>query len=145
MAWDENTLLLFMQRNSRFFGSDIKGIEAAKTEWLCKRFTNKLIQLLDWTQVIDLPYVDVEYEGKGDVKSIKAKKDFCLTSKQCVTIANFIAGRMPQGNECFINNLDSFAIIQYIDKDTPIYKDWIRVLYRLVADSVTSVKSTTVM
>lgn len=132
MAWSEDTLLLFMQRNSKYFGDDIKGIESAKIEWVCKRFTNRLIGLLDYTQVVDLPYVDVEYEGKGDVASIEAKEDFCLTPKQCLTIANFIAGRMPQGNRSFINELYSFAIIQYINKDIPIYKDWIRELYRLV-------------
>ena len=132
MAWDESTLLMFMQRNSKHFGSDLKGIESANIEWVCKKFTNRLINLLDWTQVIYLPYVDVEYEGKGDVKSIKAKKDFCLTPNQCVTIANFIAGRMPQGHDCFINKLDSFATIQYINGKYPIYKDWIRELYRWV-------------
>lgn len=132
MSWTQDKLLLFMQRNSKYFGSDIKGIESANIEWTCKRFTNRLIGLLDWTQVMDLPYVDVKYEGKGDVTSIKPKKGFCLTPKQCVTIANFIAGRMPQGDQHFINELYSFAIIQYINKDIPIYKDWIRELYRLV-------------
>lgn len=132
MAWSEDTLLLFMQRNSKYFGNDIKGIESAKMEWVCKRFTNRLVKLLDWTQVINLPCVDVKYEGKGDVESIKAKKDFCLTPKQCVTIANFIAGRMPQGNEFFINELYSFAIIQYIQKDCPICTDWIKILYKVV-------------
>ena len=131
MAWGENTLLLFMQTFPKHFGLDIKGIKDASIEWVCKRFTDRLIKLLDWTQAVNLTYVDVEHEGKGDVKSIKAKADFCLTPGKCVTIANFIAGRMPERSNEYLSDLVSFAIIQYINKDISIYTDWIRVLYKI--------------
>lgn len=136
MAWNEDTLLQFMQTFPKYFGLDIKGIKSASIEWVCKRFTNRLIKLLDWTQAVDLTYVDVEYEGKGDIKSIKAKADFCLTPKKCVTIANFIAGRMPESSNEYLSDLVSFAIIQYINKDIPIYTNWISLLYKIVDEEV---------
>ena len=129
MGWTKDSLLGFMQLNANKFGRDLLGIQAANEEYLCKRFTERLIgRVLDWTQVVDMPFVKVEYEGKGDVSSIKPAKGFCLTIDQCVTIANFIAGRIPEDRYRYLDQLNTFAILEYICRGTYIYKDWIRVL-----------------
>lgn len=131
MSWTQDKLLLFMQRNAKHFGRDVIGIESASIEWVCKKFTRKIINLLDWTQVYNQPYVKTEYEGKGDIRSIKARNDFCLSPDQCVEIANFIAGKMPEGTSTMLDPLTSFSIIQYINRGQPIYTNWIGILGRL--------------
>lgn len=133
-GWTEDNLLLFMQRNTKVFGKTISQISGASQEWICKTFTNKLFSALDWTQVIDTPYVNVEYEGKGDVRSIKVKKNFCLTAKQCADIANFIAGRLDSSR---INELNSFAIINYIRYGMDLRFNYIALLQSMIRQSLT--------
>ena len=133
-GWTEDNLLIFMQRNTKVFGKTISQISGASQEWICKTFTNKLFAALDWTQVIDTPYVNVEYEGKGDVSSIKVKKKFCLTAKQCADIANFIAGRLDSSR---INELNSFAIINYIRYGMDLRFNYIALLESMIRQSLT--------
>lgn len=133
-GWTEDNLLIFMQRNTKVFGETISQISGASQEWICKTFTNKLFAALDWTQVIDTPYVNVEYEGKGDVSSIKVKKKFCLTAKQCADIANFIAGRLDSSR---INELNSFAIINYIRYGMDLRFNYIALLESMIRQSLT--------
>ena len=133
-GWTEDSLLIFMQRNTKVFGETISQISGASQEWICKTFTNKLFAALDWTQVIDTPYVNVEYEGKGDVSSIKVKKKFCLTAKQCADIANFIAGRLDSSR---INELNSFAIINYIRYGMDLRFNYIALLESMIRQSLT--------
>lgn len=133
-GWTEDNLLIFMQRNTKVFGETISQISGASQEWICKIFTNKLFAALDWTQVIDTPYVNVEYEGKGDVSSIKVKKKFCLTAKQCADIANFIAGRLDSSR---INELNSFAIINYIRYGMDLRFNYIALLESMIRQSLT--------
>ena len=133
-GWTEDNLLIFLQINTKVFGETISQISGASQEWICKTFTNKLFAALDWTQVIDTPYVNVEYEGKGDVSSIKVKKKFCLTAKQCADIANFIAGRLDSSR---INELNSFAIINYIRYGMDLRFNYIALLESMIRQSLT--------
>lgn len=136
-GWTEDNLLQFMQVHKDTFGKDIVQIKDAEQEWICKRFTNKLFSALDWTQVIETPYVDVSYVGKGDIDSIKVKKDFCLTPSECVNIANFIAGRIFIKYDCSrINNLDSFAVINYIQYGIDLRTNYIGLLKKIVQQSL---------
>ncbi len=110
-GWDQDNLLEFMKVHPHAFGRDIVHIKDADEEWICKRFTNRLFAKLDWTQVCDTPYVDIETEGKGDIRRMRVKAGFCLTPKQCADIANYIAGRIPSD---YIHHFESFAILNYI-------------------------------
>lgn len=136
-GWTENDLLKFMQVHSDTFGKDILQIKDAEQEWLCKRFTDKLFSTLDWTQVINTPYVDVRYVGKGDIDSIKVKEDFSLSPTQCANIANFITCRIFRKYDCSqINALDSFAVINYIRYGINLRTDYIGLLNKLVQQAV---------
>lgn len=113
MAWTEDTLLKFMQVHSDFFGKEIKKIEGASKEWIIEKFQKTLFRKMcqiDFYEVVLSKYADITYEGKGDIKSIKPNASYSLSEKQCVEIANFIAGRTEH-----LSTLDVFAIIQYLE------------------------------
>lgn len=110
-GWDETSLLAFMQVHKQHFGYDLVHIKKADEEWICERFTRRLFSKLDWTQVYNTPFVDVETEGKGDIRSMRLKAGFCLSPTQCGEIANYIAGRIPSD---YIHHFESFAILNYI-------------------------------
>ena len=136
-GWTEDNLLKFMQVHKDTFGEDILQIKDAEQEWICKRFTDKLFSALDWTQVINTPYVDVRYIGKGDIDSIKVKKDFCLTPSECVNIANFITCRIFRKYDCSqINDLDSFAVINYIRYGFDLRTNYIGLLEKMVQQAL---------
>lgn len=136
-GWTEDNLLQFMQVHKNTFGKDIVQIKDAEQEWICKRFTNKLFSALDWTQVIETPYVDVSYVGKGDIDSIKVKKDFCLTPSQCANIANFITCRIfREYDRSQINALDSFAVINYIRYGINLRTNYIGLLKKIVQQTL---------
>lgn len=124
-GWNKDNLLEFMKVHKSAFGRDLVHIEDADEEWICKRFTNRLFGKLDWTQVCDTPYVDVETVGKGDVSRIRVKADFCLTPTQCADIANYIAGRIPSDE---IHHYESFAILNYIRYGIGLYYPYMSVL-----------------
>ena len=132
-GWTEDTLLKFMQVHSEHFGEEVLQVEAAKQEWICKKFTERLFGMLDWTQTISSPYVLVSFVGKGDIESIKVKEDFCLNAHQCAKIANFITCKMHKDDgRSRINELDSFAVINYIQHDINLRTDYIGLLRRVV-------------
>ena len=124
-GWNKDNLLKFMQVHKDAFGQDIVYIKDADEEWIFKRFTDMLFLKLDWTQVYSTPYVDIETEGKGDIRSIRVKAGFCLTAIQCVDIANYIAGRIPSG---FIHEFESFAILNYIRYGIDLHYSYMSIL-----------------
>jgi hypothetical protein len=127
--WTEDKLLEFMQIQHIHFGKEVTQIKDAEQEWICKKFTDCLFSFLDWSQVLSCPFVDVEYEGKGDIKSIRLKKDFCLSSKQCVDIANYIACKIHrERNKSYIDELNTFAILNYIRYGIDLHTNYISIL-----------------
>lgn len=132
-GWSENNFLKFMQVHGGVFGEDITHVKDADDEWLARRFTKGIFHALDWRQVINTPYVDVSYQGKGDIEKIKVKNEFCLTAKQCSEIAGFVACRFVKNK---LNELDSFAVISYIRYGAYIGTDYIRILQDIVSKAL---------
>ena len=79
------------------------------------KFEQKLFSMLDWAAILTTPfekYVNVTYEGKGDIRSIKLKPSgFRLTIKECCDLALFITTIYPDGK---LSNKDSYYILNYI-------------------------------
>jgi hypothetical protein len=127
-GWHEENLLKFMQINSDVFGEDMRHIKDADEIWKIERFIKGLFHALDCMQVICTPYVDIKYCGKGDIESVRVKKDFSLTLKQCAEIADFVACRFVKGN---LNQLDSFAVLNYIKNGVYLRTDYIGMLQKM--------------
>ena len=130
MSWGEDNLLQFMQVHSKFFGREIEQITAARFEWVQKTFTKKLFEYLrriDFYQVYKEDYIVAEYEGKGDIRDMRLRDDFALTTKQCVDIANYIAGRMDK-----LGSIDVFAILKYIDFGLDLRTNYISILDNVI-------------
>ena len=91
MSWTKDDMLEFMKLHKSFFGREVMLKESASDDWICKRFTSKLFQKMisiDFYQIFRSGYVDVVYEGKGDIKSMRLRKGVVLPMEKCVDIAN---------------------------------------------------------
>lgn len=132
MSWTKDDMLEFMKLHKSFFGREVMLKESASDDWICKRFTSKLFQKMisiDFYQIFRSGYVDVVYEGKGDIKSMRLRKGVVLPMEKCVDIANFIAGRTRK-----LTPLDVFAIMKYIDYGVYLRTDYLGILERAVLD-----------
>ncbi len=132
--WKEDDLLDFMKHNRRFFGSDIAGINSASIEWVCKRFTCKLISIMYWYHAVQASFTDIEYEGKGDIRSIRCKNEFVLTPRQCCDIANFLAGRLGDTKTAKLSEYVSFAVWMYIEYGLSLYTDYLGIMRRMIKE-----------
>lgn len=127
--WHSSDLLKYMSMRPKFYGHCWKNIKDAEYSYLAKCFTDSVLKHLDLSSQVMLPFVSIQYSGKGDPFGVKIDSDFCFSDDQIRDLMNFLCTKDSDDSfHYFLSDYVSFKIEMYLLRSISLHKNLISLL-----------------